>query len=1026
MRKVWEELIEKHLNHCLETEERQTLDRILSENPEAAQAFAEALRMDAALEEMFGEAGDSRKIATLIEEQTQSAPYFSSEERWSQIKVKSTPSPSYLAMGLAALLILAIGLFIFKQAELKPEKEQALPQLTQTKFLAKSLGTLTQIQGDLTILRDGETVREEVHGLIREGDLVILEKGARATIQYEGEETRVDLQSGVRARFFTESGGKRIHLQSGGLSCEAAPQSQPFVLLTEHARAEVLGTVFTLRVEEGLTRLEVTKGKVALSELTSGEKVDTDAGYFSQVTLGMGLSSGSLRAALPEPQPEPKPDPKPKAPPVAIAGPESAMPGLYFFDLKLEPHKRGLELVPQPVKTLPIHLVQNKNFFYDRLFLEETYDASFRKLAKTLLLIDASREELILEKTEEQKLDHPDTDLWDPLKLFSLDMRYAIRNLEGDMKDHYDHELKIQLAPQVGYVWVIEAEQDPWSFKIADLAEESGYRQFLTRLITPQKGLVFKHPGQGSWLIDLYYKEFKSNFTGKARQYVGKFFSIKGLITRRGWNVHSRGEYKPYVFHLGATLLEVSPKKTTQSPSEYFHFVKQAIEANQNAVAASLEPQKAIPLYEQYQTRIPSDRVASQHLLKLYLKNGQTAKADHLTSAYQPFFITTLEMLNRQNDNLNKKTLEKDRDKLLQDKRQFGKDPEARLNILYPNDGDLIAEETPLDFNISGNYSPLLQVDILVNGVPANSLHEPPFRVWFQPPEHIRKAEIKVVAWFANKTFAEDVVNLDVMRVDETAASQLVELQLVADGSSISNLDMETIQITENGKPRKLNSFQPIREPLRLAILIDASISMSGESLYHAQYALDKLLDRLGPNDKAAVYAFNDKVMRLTPFTRDFSPYKALLYSLSPQMTTTLHDALLVAKNDLMAEEKGIKTIVVLSDGRDNGSATARDQIISLIERTPIRVYGIAIGGDSSRAPGKEEPFLEELATRSGSFSRNVKNTRKLDKIFQQIHRELVSLYYANYYSPIKFRDKREIKVHTSKRGSSLRWMAVN
>ena len=1023
----WEALTQKHMDQCLEEGEREALDNSLATQPQAAEAFARAALMDHQLEAIYREDREQRNVDLLLGITPKKLQLPLPEERWDENNMPVSSGPSYFAMAMAAAFILAVGLFVYRLNYSQPPLVEGT--LVEQIVLAPVIGKV-QTSGSVEIHRGDTSFSAKPEDVLREGDLLILGQDASATLIYRNEKTWMKMAPGTQARFHRVSEGKRVDLLNGVLTCEADPQQSPFILTTTHARAEVLGTLFSLSASQRLTRLEVTRGKVTLSDLNTGNSLKTTAGFYSQVGLGLGLEMGSLVEPAPEPQPEPEPEPEPEPPPTAIAGPDSALPGLYFVELKLAPAEQGLQVTTQPVKTLPLNMVNNRNYFYDRLFLEETYDAAFRRVAKTLLFINSQRDQLIVEKIPAQKLEFPDVDLWEPLELFTIDLRFALRNLKGDIIEKQDRTLKVGLAREAGFLSISADKEEPLIIKIQTLAQEENYKNFLQTLIMPAAGLTFKKPDDGQWLADLYYREFKPNYIGKARKFNVKYFPIKPITySTSKVKVHSRGELKPYIFHLGTTWLEISESGIKQHASDYFHFLKKAIQDNRDAVGSNLEPEKAIPLYEKYLARVPSDRIASLHLLNLYLKQNQVQKADAMIASHQPFFVTTMGTLRRSRLSVDLPVLEKQRSELLENRATFSLDPEVRLNILQPQTGELVAGKTPISFVVKGEKAPLLRVDVLVNDELTLSLEEPPFKVYFTPDRSMKKAEVKVIAWFGNRTYGESVVNLDVLQVDETAAAHLVELQLVADGSRISDLDISDIVIMENGQPQETNAFAPVREQLQLAILIDGSISMSGDSLYHAQYALNQLLDRLGPNDTAAIYAFNDKVMRLMPFTRDFSKYRSLLHTLSPQMTTTLHDALLIAQNDMNAMDKGIKAMVVLSDGHDNGSATAREQIIARIERSPIRVYGIEI--QSTAIPNvsrsrRHSSFLEELAASSGSFARTVKKTRKLDKIFQEIHRELASLYYVNYYSPVKFRDNREVKIQSGQRGVSLRWMTVN
>ena len=57
------------------------------------------------------------------------------------------------------------------------------------------------------------------------------------------------------------------------------------------------------------------------------------------------------------------------------------------------------------------------------------------------------------------------------------------------------------------------------------------------------------------------------------------------------------------------------------------------------------------------------------------------------------------------------------------------------------------------------------------------------------------------------------------------------------------------------------------RQPLHLALVLDRSGSMSGVPLQEAKRCARHMLDGLAPGDRAAIFAFDDEVLRVAPLT---------------------------------------------------------------------------------------------------------------------------------------------------------------
>ena len=95
---------------------------------------------------------------------------------------------------------------------------------------------------------------------------VVTGQDSQAVVRYDDGST-ITLDAGSELTIDTEQDAKRLLLTAGALVGHIAkqPHDHPLVLRTPQARAEVVGTVFTLSASAARTRLEVTSGTIAFS-----------------------------------------------------------------------------------------------------------------------------------------------------------------------------------------------------------------------------------------------------------------------------------------------------------------------------------------------------------------------------------------------------------------------------------------------------------------------------------------------------------------------------------------------------------------------------------------------------------------------------------------------------------------------------------------------------------------------------------------------------------------------------------------
>jgi hypothetical protein len=213
-----DDLIRRYLDGIASDSELAELDRLLSESPGTADAFARASRRDHALESVLREDHAVSDVRNRIRHVS------TSWARW-----------RWVGGAAAAVLLVLLGLSFL------PRRPWAV------------------IEGTGLALRPGARV------------------AGTAAIAFPGEATRLETGPEAEVVIGERGGGKRIELRRGGFVAHVAPQRIPMEIVTPHALARVLGTTFTLSTG-AVTRLDVTEGRVRLTRLSDGKSVEVAAG----------------------------------------------------------------------------------------------------------------------------------------------------------------------------------------------------------------------------------------------------------------------------------------------------------------------------------------------------------------------------------------------------------------------------------------------------------------------------------------------------------------------------------------------------------------------------------------------------------------------------------------------------------------------------------------------------------------------------------------------------------------------------
>jgi VWFA-related protein len=122
--------------------------------------------------------------------------------------------------------------------------------------------------------------------------------------------------------------------------------------------------------------------------------------------------------------------------------------------------------------------------------------------------------------------------------------------------------------------------------------------------------------------------------------------------------------------------------------------------------------------------------------------------------------------------------------------------------------------------------------------------------------------------------------------------------------------------------------------------------------------------------------------------------------TIGKQKGTLLYDAVSLASSQKMNQETGRKAIILLTDGKDQGSRASLNQAIAAAESSNVIVYAILIADRAFYGESGYSGYsaMKKLTEETGGRLIDVgNNAKKLDAAFQQIEDELRTQYAASY-----------------------------
>jgi Ca-activated chloride channel homolog len=216
-------------------------------------------------------------------------------------------------------------------------------------------------------------------------------------------------------------------------------------------------------------------------------------------------------------------------------------------------------------------------------------------------------------------------------------------------------------------------------------------------------------------------------------------------------------------------------------------------------------------------------------------------------------------------------------------------------------------------------------------------------------------------------------------------------------GELVTGLDRGAFTVYENRKRQPIAVFRRDDIPVSIGLLIDNSGSMRTLRARVETAAL-VFVRASNPDDEVFVVNFADKPRLDVPMTGDLGAIEAGIARVDSIGGTALLDAVEFSERYLRDHAmRDRRALVIVTDGKDNASATTLKQIQAAAERTDTTVYGVGLFADEGASSKQGRKELEDLTARTGGVAYFPAAIDQIEMVVLDLARQIRQQYTIGY-----------------------------
>ena len=217
-----------------------------------------------------------------------------------------------------------------------------------------------------------------------------------------------------------------------------------------------------------------------------------------------------------------------------------------------------------------------------------------------------------------------------------------------------------------------------------------------------------------------------------------------------------------------------------------------------------------------------------------------------------------------------------------------------------------------------------------------------------------------------------------------------VDVSVRQGGRTVEGLAAADFEVLDNGVRQQVDFAALDQMPVNVVLALDMSGSVKGDRLAQLQEAGARLVDMLGPAERAAVVAFTELVAIRSAFTADKTTLLSALQQPVEGTDTALTDATHAALV-LGGSRTGRPLVIVFSDGADTASFLSSELVLDTARRAGPVAYAVASVRDGPN------DFLDNLVRLTGGRRLEVSSFERLSDAFAEILSESRERYLLSY-----------------------------
>ncbi|MGE3511936.1 MAG: VWA domain-containing protein, partial [Vicinamibacterales bacterium] len=231
-----------------------------------------------------------------------------------------------------------------------------------------------------------------------------------------------------------------------------------------------------------------------------------------------------------------------------------------------------------------------------------------------------------------------------------------------------------------------------------------------------------------------------------------------------------------------------------------------------------------------------------------------------------------------------------------------------------------------------------------------------------------------------------------------SATTELVVMNVIVRddrGGYVEGLPRDAFRLFEDGRRTAIGLFTHQDVPVTMGLVIDGSGSMQA-ARHRLAYAIARFARAGHPEDELFALVVGDRVTAVLPPERPFTNdptvlQTAIQHALRSRGRTALWDGIAAGLEYLDRGTHARRALVVMSDGGDNASITAFDEVLRRAQASHAAVYTVGLIDPISL--DRRPKTLTRLARESGGDAYFPESYQAAFEALGQVAREIRSAY---------------------------------